>query len=321
MKPRLLLTALSLGALALLLPLSQCRKAEPTVPTRVSYEPVSATLAESFSGDRAHAHVERIVTFGPRPPASPGYEKTLAYLEQALAETGWVTTRQSFSAATPDGPVAFTNLLARHTSAPQQPESLPVIIGGHIDSKKLPFPFIGANDGGSSTGVLLEIARVLSADSSAAARVELVFFDGEEAFRPNITANDGLYGSKYFAHSLSTRKSWPAFGIVLDIVGDPNFALFHNPETPPRFAEIVSEIAGTLEFEKGLRTAPGAIVDDHIPLQNTGLPCLHLIGDFMSMDYWHQPGDTLDKVTPGMLEKVGKLTLRFLSEAHAPGPG
>lgn len=293
----------------------QCRKPPAaSVPGRVPHSPVSASLAASFSGDAAHAHVERIVSFGPRPPASEGYEKTLEYLEGTLREFGWETTRQSFRAATPDGPIDFTNLLARHSTAPAHPESLPVVIGGHIDSKTMSFPFVGANDGGSSTGILLELARVLSTDPAAASGVELVFFDGEEAFRPSITPTDGLYGSKYFAHSLASRSSWPSLGIVLDIVGDPNFPLYYNVEAPETFTSIVGRAADGIGFPKGVGKAPGPVIDDHVPLQNTGLPCLHLIGDFQQMNYWHQPGDTLDKVSAEMLGKVGRLTLMFLTE-------
>ncbi|MFC7337008.1 M28 family metallopeptidase [Haloferula chungangensis] len=318
MKSRLVPLALSFTALGLILTFGQCRKAESTPPQRVTYQPIAGEIADAFSGANAFAHVEKIVSFGPRPPSSEGYQKTLQYLESTLKEFGWITSRQTFRAATPDGPLDFTNLLARHPSAPAHPTSLPVIIGGHLDSKKLSFPFVGANDGGSSTGVMLELARVLSTKPSAAAQIEFAFFDGEEAFRPNITPSDGLYGSKYFAHDLSTRPSWPSIGIVLDIVGDPNFPLYYNPETPEHFAAAVEKAAPPLAFKHPLVKAPGPIIDDHVPLQNTGLPCLHVIGDFQQMNYWHQPGDTLDKLTPEMLEKVGKLTLGFLSELQTP---
>lgn len=281
---------------------------------RESPAPLPAALADAFSGEHAYRHLEELDAIGPRPPGSGNYETALGYLEEQLAAHGWTTTRQTFQAATPEGPTRFTNLLARHRAAPAPPRSLPVIVGGHLDTKKLPFPFTGANDSGSSTGVLLELARVLSTDPAAASQVELVFFDGEEAFRPSITPRDGLYGSKFFARSLATRPSWPALGIVLDIVGDPDHELLFNPEAPEAFRDSIARNAAALDFPAGLERAPGPIIDDHIPLQNTGLPCLHLIGNFQAMDYWHQAGDTLDKVDPSMLEKVGRLTLRFLAD-------
>ncbi|MCU0795062.1 MAG: M28 family peptidase [Akkermansiaceae bacterium] len=297
--------------------LTVCRKgpegSKAEAASTVPFEPLPATFADSFSGEKAFQHVADIVALGPRPPESKGHADTLDYIEKSLAASGWTSRRQTLRAATPDGPMTFTNLIARYSSAPAMPDSLPVILGGHFDSKILPFPFVGANDGGSSTGIMIEIARVLSADPKQAAKVELVFFDGEEAIRENITPSDGLYGSKYFAHEMLTRRTLPAFGMVIDIVGDPRYALYWNPESPATFQEAVARESAALAFALPVKVAPGQIIDDHIPLQNAGLPCLHLIGDFMTMPYWHQPGDTLDKVTPEMLDRVGKLVLRFLS--------
>lgn len=322
MKPRLPATTLALVIvnLSIALLFSHCHSEDSSKiqVQRLSHTPIPAQLAKDFSGDKAFAHAEQIVSFGPRPPASPGFEKTLKYLEQQLAEFGWTSTRQSFRAATPDGPTRFTNLLARHSSAPLLPASVPVVIGGHIDSKKLSFPFVGANDGASSTAILLELARCLASDPASAAGIELVFFDGEEAFRPGISATDGLYGSKYYAHELSTRSDAPALGIVLDIVGDPNFTLHYGIHTSETFQRAIQTAATEIPFRMPLSKSPAEVIDDHIPLQTAGLPCLHLIGDFSSMSYWHQPDDTLDKITPAMLQNVGQLTLLTLSQALSP---
>lgn len=296
----------------------RCQKPSPPAPSVATATPLAQALADDFSGDRAHRHVTTVVGFGPRPPASEGFERTLAYLESELASVGWITTRQSFHASTPVGPVAFTNLIARYGGSESTPAAF--VVGGHIDSKTFSFPFVGANDGGSSTGIMLELARVLSSDPASAAKVELTFFDGEEAFLPNITPSDGLYGSKYYAHDLATRPVRTAAGVVIDIVGDPDFPLFFNPDAPASFQKAVEEIGNTLGFNAGFRKAPGAVIDDHVPLQQIGLPCLHLIGDFTAMPYWHQPDDTLDKVHPEMLERVGKLVLRFLATPGLLGP-
>ncbi|MGE9271533.1 MAG: M28 family metallopeptidase [Verrucomicrobiales bacterium] len=304
----------SVLALTLTTPFSGCENSKNREISRIARTPIPESLIPQFDGHRAFAHVHALVEIGPRPPASPGFEKGLVYLEETLQRAGWKTTRQSFRAATPDGPIAFTNLIARHSSAAPFPESTAILLGGHIDTKKLPFPFVGANDSGSSTGVMLEIARVLSTNPEAASQVELVFFDGEEAMRPNITPSDGLYGSKYYAHALSIRPSWPSLGIVLDIVGDPNHSFYYNPECPPLLQEALEKHAVALPFSSTLTVAPGSIIDDHVPLMATGLPCVHLIGDFQSMSYWHQPGDTLDKLSPATLEQVGRLTLSLLSE-------
>lgn len=318
MKARCLLSVLVLAALgAAVFLFFRGGSEEPATGSRAAFRPIPAELAAGFSGKNAYAHVEAICAIGPRPPASEGYEKSLVYLEAEFARHGWKTFRQRFTAATPRGPIGFTNLIARHQSGPpDEARSTPVLIGGHLDSKWIEdFEFIGANDGASSTGVILELARVLSTHPAAAASVEFVLFDGEEAMLPNITPSDGLYGSKYYAHQLAKRTTRPSLGIVLDLIGDDRRDFYYNPETPEPFARTAE--AAAREFQLALRRAPGPILDDHIPLQNGGLPCLHLIGDFMNMPYWHQPGDTLEVISPEALEKTGRVTLRFLSSLPA----
>jgi hypothetical protein len=285
------------------------------VPEKKAFQPISKELAAVFSGDQAFRHVKAIVDLGPRPPASEGYEKSLQYLEKEFAALGWTTARQKFTRATPKGPMDFTNLLARHKGGVTDwAESVPVLIGGHLDSKLIEaFEFLGANDGGSSTGVILELARVLATDPAAAAQVEFVLFDGEEALLENITPTDGLYGSKHYAREMLKRRSRPSFGIVLDLIGDKNHGFYYNPEAPPAFATAVEDAARESGLLPKLRRAPGQILDDHVPLQEAGLPCLHLIGDFMNMPYWHKPGDTMEVIDAETLKKVGRTTLRFLA--------
>ena len=278
---------------------------------RVAFVATQAGLAGRFSGDKAYAHVKALEDIGPRPPASKGYMEALAYLEAEYAKVGWTTSRQTFTRATPRGPVNFINLLARHGAADWS-KSVPVVIGGHLDSKDIQsFRFTGANDGGSSTGVILELARVLATDPAAAAQVELVLFDGEEAFLSSLTHTDGLYGSKHYAKELTKRASWPSVGVVLDLVGDKDYPIRYNPDAPKRFAEAVETAAKGTGFD--LKTYPGQIIDDHLPLQGGGLETLHLIGDFQSMPYWHQAGDTLAVIDPEALEQTGRVVLRFLA--------
>ena len=294
------------------------KPAEPEAGGRVTFGKLPAGLAEQFSGEKALAQVRAIVDLGPRPPASEGYEKTLKYLEAEYSKLGWITKRQSFTRATPNGPVVFTNLLARHSSSSGDwNKSVPVVIGGHLDSKGMEaFHFVGANDGGSSTGVIMELARVLASDPASAAKVEFVLFDGEEAILTSITESDGLYGSKYYAQDISKRSTWPALGIVLDLVGDSTYDFYYNPEATASIAATVEKAAEASGL--GLKRSLTPIIDDHVPLQHTGLPCLHLIGDFMNMPYWHQQGDTMEIIDAEALEKTGRTTLRFLATLEAP---
>jgi glutaminyl-peptide cyclotransferase len=159
----------------------------------------NAALEGKVSGEKAFDHVAALVAFGPRPAGSDALEKSRQYLEKELAAIGWVTRRQTFTTRTPKGEFEFTNLRARFGEASWSAR-VTGLLCSHYDTKAYDgFAFVGANDAGSSTGLLIELARVLAGRPGVASRMELVFFDGEEAFGTNITPTDGLFGSKHYA--------------------------------------------------------------------------------------------------------------------------
>src|SRR5437899_3081230 len=136
---------------------------------------------QEISGEKALAHVQRLVDFGPRPSGSEAIEKSRHYIEDQLRRSGWQVKRQAFTDDTPRGKVQFVNLIAQFTG---QENAAPLfLLCSHYDTKTFDaIKFVGANDGGSSTGLLLELARVIGQHPNLAAKVELVFFDGEEAY-------------------------------------------------------------------------------------------------------------------------------------------
>lgn len=295
-----------------------CSQEKDPLPVATPVEPLAIEAVAEFLGEKAFAHVETLTDFGPRPPESAPYRKSLAYLEDELGKLGWKTHRQDFKASTPVGPVNFTNLLARYSPdvEPNWNTSVDFLICSHLDTKRFTdIVFLGVNDSGSSTGVLVELARVLSGHGKSARSVELVFFDGEEAMLKNIQGRDGLYGSKYYASQLTYRTNKPQLGIVLDIVGDPKIPLLigvHSHKNLKAHAQAAAKVLGI-----GDKVVPtqDIIIDDHIPLMDkANLPVLHLIGDFNKAGYWHTDGDTLDNVSPGALQNTGRLTLQILHQ-------
>jgi len=314
------------GIIALLLFISCGKKEEEKVqPLEVlSAGPVPESVVEAFSGKRAYEHIVEITKFGPRPPESEGYRKTLGYLETYLKGLGWKTKRSSFQKRTPIGQVSFTNLIARFSPdrEPNWQSSPPFLVSGHLDSKRYPTKtFLGVNDSGSSTGVMLEMARVLSEQKGAALNVEFVFFDGEEAMLEDmIFQKDGLYGSTNYAQQLRKRSSRPSLGIVIDLVGDPKVDLLIGADSQPAAITETQKAVKTLKLDEQVSLAPGSILDDHVPLiAYANLPVLHLIGDFQKMPYWHKEGDTLDKISPEALANAGKLTLQVLHQLTNKG--
>jgi len=145
---------------------------------------------EELSGEKAFAHVQRLVDFGPRPSGSEAIEKSRHYIEDQLRHSGWQVTRQAFTDDTPRGKVQFVNLIAKF---PGQGNAAPLfLLCSHYDTKTFDaIKFVGANDGGSSTGLLLELARVIGQHQNLATKIELLFFDGEEAY-DHFSEPDGL---------------------------------------------------------------------------------------------------------------------------------
>jgi glutaminyl-peptide cyclotransferase len=265
---------------------------------------------EDFSGDKALAHVQAMVDFGPRPPASEAIEKTRGYLAKQLESAGWKVERQTFSNDTPRGKVQFVNLIATFGGG----NAASVIVCSHYDTKTFDAArFVGANDGGSNTGVLVELARVLATQPELAAKVELVFFDGEEAYE-EFTDTDGLYGSRYFAQQLAAQDKAKQFraGILLDMVGDKSLTITLPPDSPAPLAADIFASADALKVRKHFTYFDRDITDDHTPLNEIGVPVIDLI-DF-EYPPWHTPDDTIDKLSAESLRITGAVTAYYLSE-------
>jgi glutaminyl-peptide cyclotransferase len=265
-----------------------------------------------FSGDKALAHVQRLVDFGPRPPESEAIEKSRTYIKEQLKTSGWNVTEQPFTDATPRGQVRFVNLIARFGAATKANDLF--LLCSHYDTKIFDtFRFVGANDGGSSTGLLLELARVLGQQPRLAEKVELVFFDGEEAFE-NFSGTDGIYGSRHFAHELAQDGSAKLFrgGILFDMVGDQSLDITLPPNSPTKIARDIFASADALKLRNHFTYFDQDITDDHTPLNAIGIPVVDLI-DFHYAP-WHTADDTMDKLSGQSLQIVGSVTLYYLSQ-------
>ena len=281
--------------------------------------PAPAEIWKEFSGDKAFAEVRRQVELGPRPAGSPELEKARVLIEESLRRSGWEVERQPFTNETPRGPVQFINLIARFSANGARPvprNTQQAIVCSHYDTKRFStIRFVGASDGASSTGALLELARVLALDPALAAKIELVFFDGEEAFS-QYTETDGLYGSRYYAGQLQATKRAAQFkfGILWDMIGDRNLTITLSPDSPADLARDILAAAEAQKLRENFGYYERPIYDDHIPLLRIArIPVIDLI-DF---DYpaWHTADDTLDRIAPESLQKIGIVTLYYLRKA------
>jgi glutaminyl-peptide cyclotransferase len=270
----------------------------------------SKKIWTEFSGDKALAHVQNLVDLGPRPPGSDAIVRARAYIEEQLESCGWNVSEQAFVDQTPRGETKFVSLIARYGVAPK-----PVfLLCSHYDTKIFDtFRFVGANDGGSSTGLLLELARVLALEPRLAEKIELVFFDGEEAVE-NFSGTDGIYGSRHFAQELGQTGSAKSFrgGILFDMVGDRSLDITLPPNSPAKIAADILSAAETLKLRNYFTYFDQDITDDHTPLNAIGIPVVDLI-DF-HYPPWHTAEDTMDKLSPQSLQIVGSVAAYYLSE-------
>jgi Zn-dependent M28 family amino/carboxypeptidase len=266
-----------------------------------------------FSGDKALAHVQRLVDLGPRTPGSDAIVKARSYIKEQLKSFGWEVTEQAFTDETPRGKVQFVNLIARFRGDKLRSSIPAFLLCSHYDTKIFDtFRFVGANDGGSSTGLLLELARVLGQQPNPAARIELVFFDGEEAFE-NFSNTDGIYGSRHFAHEFEKAPAAKFFrGILFDMIGDRDLKVTIPPNSPPNLARDIFASADALKLRDHFTYFDQDITDDHTPLNAVGMSVIDLI-DFR-FSYWHTADDTIDKLSPQSLQVVGSVALYYLSE-------
>ena len=281
-----------------------------TLPAQ-SPQPSQTKLWEEFSGEKALAHVQRLVDLGPRPPGSDALEKSRDYIDNQLRLAGWQVTRQAFTDDTPRGKVRFVNLIARF---PAQAKTAPsFLLCSHYDTKTFDaIRFVGANDSGSSTGLLLELARVLGQHPNLAAKLELVFFDGEEAYE-KFSATDGLYGSRYFAKQLG-RGGPKQFrgGLLFDMVGDRSLDVTLPADSPAEMARDIFASAEALKLRSYFTYLDRELIDDHTPLNAIGVPTLDVI-DF-DFAWWHTADDTIDKLSAQSLQIVGSVAAYYLSE-------
>jgi glutaminyl-peptide cyclotransferase len=267
---------------------------------------------EEFSGEKALAHVQRLVDFGPRPAGSTAIEKSRDYIEDQLRRFGWQVTRQAFSDDTPRGKIPFINLIAQF-SARGKAASPSFLLCSHYDTKMFDaIRFVGANDGGSSTGLLLELARVIGQHPNLARKIELVFFDGEEAVE-QFSQADGLYGSRYFARQLqgAGAKQFRG-GLLFDMVGDRSLGITLPADSPAEMARDIFAAAEALKLRSYFTYLGRELIDDHVPLNAIGIPTLDII-DF-DFPWWHTADDTMDKISAQSLQTVGSVALYYLSQ-------
>jgi Zn-dependent M28 family amino/carboxypeptidase len=282
-------------------------------PQAATFPPAPAPeTTGGFDGARAYKHVEQLVAIGPHSSGSEGIRHAQNYITSQLKSFGCPVEEQDFHAlSTPVGDVAMKNIVVKIPAT--NPNIL--IFSSHYDTKRLD-NFVGANDGGSSTGVLLELARLLCARKNAET-IWLAFFDGEEDFNLSWTNQDNTYGSRELAARLALSGDLRRVKamILVDMVGPTNPIYRRESNSTPWLTELIWSTAARLGYSKVFINDSNAIQDDHISFLQRDVPSADII-DFENtvLEYWHTPRDTLDKIDPRTLAITGHVLIESVPE-------
>ncbi len=278
---------------------------------QLSFPPDNAP-PPNFDGDRAMQYVKEIVKFGPRPLASENHKKVEDYIASRLK--GDQVEDDVFTAETPVGRFPVHNIIAKFAG---NKDGI-IVIASHYDTN-YPLrngPYVGANDGGSSSALLLEIANQLRGKTRDGYSIWLVWDDAEEAMVPDTQMEfmkDSLYGITHLAdkwQSDGTLKKVKAF-LLADMIGDADLNVDHDQNSTPWLEDVVGEAAKRAGYQSHFFGRENKVDDDHIPFMKHGVACADLI-DFSygyNNVFWHSPQDTLDKLSPKSLAIVGEVIL------------
>lgn len=289
-----------------------------TSPTQVAED-----APPFFDGNDAFTFAEMQLGYGLRPTGSQALEDLRQEMIEILESEGWDVIIQEFEHNANGEIFIAKNIIARKGQGPI------TLIGSHYDSRmvadKDPVEanqsegVPGANDGASSTGALLELAGVIDDHYDLTDRqIWLVFFDAED--NGNIPGWDWVIGSRYMASNLALLGITPdsiEFMLLLDMIGDnhnqPLRLERYSLGNAPHKLVALWQIAGELGYSDYFLPEIGSsITDDHVPFIELRIPSVDIIG--WPYEYHHTVSDTLDKISPESIDRVGDVVEIYLLE-------
>lgn len=316
--------------LAVLFLVNGCEKKEEKVISKPAFVLKKNDSLPDFSGANAYAMTKAQVDFGPRNPGSSGHSLALSFLQNELNKYADEIELQPFTYPGYDEELHLTNIIAKFNPGNKNR----IMICAHWDTRprsehsrdstKRNLPVLGANDGASGCGVILELARVLSS-KKVNIGVDLVLFDGEDYGKENDLDNYCL-GSKYYSIKIP-GGIYPRFAILLDMVGDRE-AVFMKEAGSVQYAQdivdLVWNIASQVNASAFVPKQGEGIYDDHIPLNQAGIKTIDIIDEELvgadtpdeRRNYWHTDKDTMENISPETLQQVGDVLVYLLYSIH-----
>ncbi len=263
----------------------------------------------AFNANRAMQYLKEIVALGPRPLGSANHKKVENYILAHLK--GVAVEQDSFEIHPTEGTFPVRNIIAKFPGA----RDGVIVIASHYDTN---WPlrntsYIGANDGASSSALLLEIANQLRGKKLNGYSIWLLWDDAEESMKLPWDDPESLYGVRHLAEKWQndgTLKKIKAF-ILEDMVGDADLNIEHDTNSTPWLEDLILNAATRMGYQSHFFARSMPVTDDHMPFVQRGVPSADLIDfDYGYNDVFHHTtDDTVDKLSPKSLEIVGTVTL------------
>ena len=275
--------------------------------------------SQKFNGNRAYEYARQFVAIGPRWPTSQGHAKAEAFLRAHFAHDA--VEEDTFTADTPIGAVPLRNFIVRY---PGKKDGV-IVLATHYETNYWlkNINFVGANDGGATTGLLMAMADQLRAQTAGGKKLDgysvwLVFFDGEEAIK-SWSDSDSTYGSRHLAAKWGrdgTLGKIKAF-ILTDMIGDRDLDIQRETRSTEWLVELVRQAAKKFRDEQYFFQSEEPVDDDHLPFVKRGVPSIDVIdlNYGPNNSYHHTAQDTLDKVSAHSLQIDGDVlgeTIRLI---------
>jgi Zn-dependent M28 family amino/carboxypeptidase len=279
-----------------------------------------AALAQHFDGAGAYEYAREFAAIGPRWPTGPGHVKAEEFLRSHFLRAHDQVEEDTFTADTPIGPVPMCNFIVRFPGA----KPGVIVLATHYETN---YPlrninFVGANDGASTTGLLMSIADRLRAQAAGQPgkkldgnSVWLVFFDGEEAIN-QWSASDSTYGSRHLAAKWGrdgTLNQIKAF-MLADMIGDKQLDIQHDTNSTAWLVSLVADAAKKFGYQRYFFQQEMDVQDDQLAFVRRGVPTIDVIDlDYgPNNSYHHTAQDTMDKISAHSLTIDGDVFLESI---------
>lgn len=269
------------------------------------------------SGELVLEQVRKFIAVSPRVSGTDNAASAAKYIADRLRGYGLSPKVDEFTDVVSGSSITFRNVTARLVG---DNDNGIIIIASHYDTKiGMADDFTGANDSGSSTGLVLELARIFAGSGWAGPDIMFAFFDGEEC-RESYGESDGLHGSRRLAGLLKDKGYISSIKavIVLDMIGDRDLTVTLPRNCSGKLLGLVFETAREEGVRGKFSLSSGAVVDDHVPFHASGVPAVDIIdykygSERGKNDFWHTSEDTIDKLSADSLQIIGRIVVRMIN--------